>query len=430
MLADSTTRGRFGQLQFRTRHLIQAFLTADLLHNRQDLQSALESSVKLLFSQNIADDLLRDLGAKRKLQQITPSASSLSRHQLQIHAAFLTIVAEEHRQLLQSGFSWFLMADASPTAGQDWLNFHATYVRDQDLQMLLSSAHILVNLADKDELDDAEERAEKLSMELLDRAIHHMYLPPAALGSKRSSAPHKFHCLLHSLRLVMPSWEAVSVALGNLISVTADLGPERLLVNISQAPVGLLFPWAAPAPDSLQIDTAVEDTDLLHADASVAPPTPGARDPSPEPMAPPRDPTTAPRGLCFDTTSAVYVPGILHIIHNATLDLQRVMTWWGNYVKGLSAICKVLRVAHYRKRLLTTCFSSGSAAHLAFLFKEEPTNDLTVQETRWASVATATVSLARWEGALRTHWDVRKFCYDDVPQKGLLGYPKNLYIFQ
>ena len=95
------------------------------------------------------------------------------------------------------GFSW---QTAAQQAGQDWLNFSASYVRDQDLPLLLSSAHILSHLSSKETLDEAELREESFSMEMLQRAVRKMYIPPAALGSKRATAAHKFHCLVHALR--------------------------------------------------------------------------------------------------------------------------------------------------------------------------------------------------------------------------------------
>ena len=420
MLAETMGRGKFGQLQYKTRHLIHAFFAANLLHNRRDLQAVLEAAVKLIFAEDIAADLLSEMSAKRKFQQFAPSASTLSRHQLQIHASFLAMVADEHHRVFESGCSWFLMADSSPTAGQDWLNFSATYVCDQDLPLVLSSAHILTHLAAKEFLDDSDDREEAFSMDMLQRAVRHMYIPPAGLGSKRSSASHKFHCLVHALRLVFPSWAAVSHALRQLVSLTADLGPERLLVNIKEVPLEMLFGWAlqSDAP-ARQMDAAVQEMDLLdHAQTQSAPPTPGGRDPSPEPMAAPGAAEAPALGITFDTSASVYIPGILHIIHNATLDLQRVMSWWGEYVQGLTSICTVLRTSHYRKRLAVTCFSEDPAARLKFLFDDESVNDLTVQENRWASVALATCKLAHWEGALRTYWDLEKFCFQDSKSKG------------
>lgn len=94
-------------------------------------------------------------------------------------------------------------------------------------------------------------------------------------------------------------------------------------------------------------------------------------------------------GNMLDTQHSFYIPGMLHVIHNATRDLKESMSGWKWFLEGLTAIAKVLATPVWRQRLVETCFSSPPACFYKHHFEKVGLGELHIFEGRWGTVATA-----------------------------------------
>jgi hypothetical protein len=457
--------------------ILHALQAADLLQNRGKLRRTIETCFRLVFEEGTASQLLQALQGPGRI----PSAATLSRRQLQVHAGWLEYVRQQNSGLLRGGIAWTLLADSSPQGGREWLNLTGRFMAAGELGAMLLHAHVVIGCGNEmPELLPAREADEVASMSALSAALKTPYLPATTLGSKRASMPHKMAAILHALRLVLPSWDAVCAALTGLVAVTSDLGTERLLVSFPKVPLSAIVPWATedglpaeptssesestgergsscdhacPASDGPEFElepdlparpdaddtpqgahpasgldfafegdgTPVPDPLLQEEPSLSSPPAEAALPPSPAPA------DTAPQvlqglpeecgqqaPLTVDVTSALYVPGALHVLHNATNDLAQSLVWWSQYVAGLTLLCRLLRGHFLRQRLVATCFAAPPASHLAGLFENDSFNDLSVQPGRWGSIALATSKLAKFEGPLRTFWHAERFNYGET----------------
>ena len=186
---------------------------------------------------------------------------------------------------------WYLMADSSPQAGQDWENFVAYRIRHRDLLMCFSMLDLFAG-ANLDGNKPAPEK-EVHAMEILSRSIEPMLLPPSALGSKRCGAAHKLHALLHSLRLIFNTFDNVAEALHGLVCITSDLGAERLFTTFACQPLSRFFPWASATAKLTLQESVMRFSEMefvegapSSTDDKPAPVTPGAAPPSPTPLGP------------------------------------------------------------------------------------------------------------------------------------------------
>ena len=102
------------------------------------------------------------------------------------------------------------------------------------------------------------------------------------------------------------------------------------------------------------------------------------------------------------------VPGILHIVHNATRDLAYSMVGWTDYLQKLVLVTNMLSKPFWRQRLLQTCCQGEHAVHAAAL-TAYALGDAHVNESRWASVSDGILVLLDIEVPLRACWNADAF---------------------
>ena len=136
----------------------------------------------------------------------------------------------------------FLMADASPQGGREWLLGRHVTLSARSLAMH-QAAHAVVCRS-----MDTSRRACKPSDEELGRIdflrdnLPAHAMPPAAMGLARTTATHKGAALLHSLSLEARPSELQGCLL-SVLSLTADLGPEIGIPGFRSNYQELLPPW-------------------------------------------------------------------------------------------------------------------------------------------------------------------------------------------
>ena len=70
------------------------------------------------------------------------------------------------------------------------------------------------------------------------------------MGSKRSSMPHRFHALVHGVRLIVFDRTSACRLVNSMGTLISGLGVERLLPRFPPIPVDKIFAWATPADDN------------------------------------------------------------------------------------------------------------------------------------------------------------------------------------
>ena len=110
--------------------------------------------------------------------------------------------------------------------------------------------------------------------------------------------------------------------------------------------------------------------------------------------------------LLVDTTAWLHVPGLQHILHNATECMGSTMLGWSSGITSLKSVCKLIRRTYSKERLRATCFAEEPHSLQWPLIDNFQGN---VVDGRWASVSIAAVELCPLETPLRAAWSLEKF---------------------
>lgn len=117
------------------------------------------------------------------------------------------------------------------------------------------------------------------------------------------------------------------------------------------------------------------------------------------------------------TDFSLHIPGLQHILSNATDAMGASMLSWQAWLPKLKAVCDLLRRRYSRDRLKNTCFVNEPASLQWPLFEGFSAH---VVQGRWGSIAEAVTMLLPLETALRYAWDIERFNYgrstNDLPQ--------------
>ena len=127
--------------------------------------------------------------------------------------------------------------------------------------------------------------------------------------------------------------------LGEVVSVTSDMGPESGLHSFRISSLLDCFPpWfqASLTASPPKLLTGDEDDDPKPIDIAWDAPKPW-----------------------MDT--ALQIPGALHIIDNLQKDLTTALPFWSEHVQRLKAFQPLLHDRHYRERLQHTCLRGVAA---------------------------------------------------------------------
>ena len=105
----------------------------------------------------------------------------------------------------------------------------------------------------------------------------------------------------------------------------------------------------------------------------------------------------------------VQVPGVLHILHNATKDLKKVLSHWKQWMQDLQGLARLLREP-YKSRFLATCVQGE--ARKQRLQAVNPN----VYEERWGTVLFAVFTLVELEDDIRSSWSLSNFTFHNKAQ--------------
>ena len=100
------------------------------------------------------------------------------------------------------------------------------------------------------------------------------------------------------------------------------------------------------------------------------------------------------------------VPGLLHIVNNATFEVAFSMTGWQDWLAGLRAVVGLLSEQDNRQRFVATCVSGTQHANLERMFS---TNLPSIIDWRWSVISKVPEPLLDLNVPLRVTWSARKF---------------------
>ena len=373
--------------------IIECLLLSSNLRDASSLKEVLVRAVKLALPQSIASIILESMEADegfRKLQ--VPSPSKICRARFAADVAYMLHCRAENRRADEAGgVVRYVMIGSSVQGHYDFELIRVTAMQPSSagdmyeaaLQLHTIREPALVALTsdtDRDELLAVLERCLAADMEqqaYLSAGLPTHLLPAVVLGSGHATLYHKFHATMHAFWIETGSSLALEKYAASIFAFTSDQGVEFSLRKVPPILVRDLFPWI-PQGDAApnEHDWAPVVDDELELNAKV------------------------------DLSSSCGVAGLLHILHNSTLDLGRSMRTFDDTVKKMSHLSKLLARKDPKQRLLQTCFSDRIGCHLQ---KDIKSFRAKLNPSRWGSIAGCVLELLNLERPLRYGWDKDKY---------------------
>ncbi len=165
-----------------------------------------------------------------------PKRSTLIDHRLTLQCAFYLHMQLKMKEFLErgGGVTRFGTADGSPQAGLSWEICGFITVPNAELLELRDDAHFLIITNLQPEVDAEFKEMQTEVSERLAAKLILVQNPPGATGSGASSLWHKVHTIVHTTRLVSPSWKATVALVNSVLTWTGDLGTEAGLAGFGR----------------------------------------------------------------------------------------------------------------------------------------------------------------------------------------------------
>jgi hypothetical protein len=371
-----TTRfGCLGGNRYTGMALVMTIIFANSLRDAGTVRDTTMQALSLIFSQAMATQL-SNLLATCPL----PSASTLTRARLWVDIAHILSRQEDSKSILLDPKACYLKADSSPQVGKDWLMTKVREVRISLLTKLLVNVWDLVNSPlkfDETDLDVMNVWFEK-SAEICNAFCTHTYIP-VAIGSRRSSLRHKLSAIMWALYLESAGLNELGAFLRSVVAITTDQGTEAGLADVPRIQFKDLLP---------DISTDIEMDDDNGALTSVAPP---------------------PNEHIFQY--AVFLPGLLHTVHNLTGRTLASLSLWVWYKPLLTALARFLSHSHHLDCFMAHCIPSNLRDTFT-IFLDRSFED--VKEWRWGTIIKVLDSFEFLGKILRRFWNKAKFLHGDT----------------
>ena len=277
--------------------------------------------LKLVLSRafRCASPTLRMCADRMLCRALVPSPATLVRARFYCDVAWMCILAEKHKLLIENGGILFGLLDSSPQGGRNWLVSEYTCLNPGVFEQAAEAFEGLVALADllRRNFDDTDAiLCMRQGRQTLSNCFSRHILPPVGLGSHHTDTLHKAHSWMHQHRLENSSWATTQKLIERYWTIAVDGGPESH-INEILVPARRLFPYwqdcgregACDALDDLR-DSA-DDTTL-------------------------------------DTTHIVMVPGTYHWINNIQKRLSAQMPLFELIRPLLESACYIMHHAYTR----------------------------------------------------------------------------------
>lgn len=201
----------------------------------------------------------------------------------------------------------------------------------------------------------------------------------------------------------MLDWARSVSSMPGVSSATADR-----LEALPDPAGGFNFDWASPpggaAPTAASRPTDHDAAPAAHRSECKPAPSSEAVD-APRPAL-----ANASRPTFVDTTRTLHLPGLQHILSNATESMGNSMTYCAEWLASLKHVCNLLRRSFSKDRLRATCFMEEPASLQWPLFASFSAH---IVSNRWGSISHAVCELIALETPLRFAWDLNKFTFNN-----------------
>ena len=393
--------------------LIELVMLAERLRNTSQLHEVMQRSLRIVLPQDLHE--MADTMLQSRVQKLDKGRISRAHLTLDVgYMLYSRICNETVPEKVR-----YLMWDSSPQFGRD---YQMCLLQEVDSSHL---SDVCLSFCKMSQLWHAEEEIDLTDKGLLQQDADYMKslrskirihaLPTVLIGFGAASFGHKLSALLHSARLEVFTNADLKRWCESLVSVASDYGVERRLADVRDLPADEVACWFE--------DTSREDIELLvsgphhetRPEQRVAQAIPQDDDPAFE------DPGQAlqvvdvgavandgnedfdvpePLPLSFD--HLLSVPGLLHVIDNATKGLSEVMEQYHTNIGLAQQVCRLLRKRDTKPKLMQRCFSRGLGPQLApDIHKFEGW----IHPGRWGTVAFSIPELLKVKQALVTCWD-------------------------
>ena len=388
--------------------MIELVMLAEKLRNAEDLQDVMQRALRLALPQDLQQTATEMLKNVKKMDKGT-----VSRSHLMLDVGFML----HHRVC-----NWkcpdkvrYLMWDSSPQFGRDYQMALIQTIDKDDLPFMLESFQKLSALwksddeAGPDLNDKAAIEQDAKHMSDIQKTLQVHALPTVLIGFGVATFQHKLWALLHGARLEVFNDEGLRRWTDSLLTVASDYGVERRLVDASDVLAKDITCWFE--------DTSPQD---IH---SLASGPVGDGGDAPANAADFEDPVAAPlvvdlrdvdddmsfelpESLRLSFEGLLGIPGLHHVIDNATKGLEDVMLKYKENIFLAQQVCKMLRKRDTKPKLLQRCFAHGQGPVLA---QDINSFEGWVHTGRWHTVAFSIPHLLRVKHAMVTCYDQRLF---------------------
>jgi hypothetical protein len=400
-LRDNIVRQRVLQTQqsYSMTLLMEALIFGGFLHSGDNLRDALESAIKV----GIPEKPLSDFLTRRLMEKhAVPSRARLHFHR---STAFVgDCVYQQSLNAMAAGQGQIMWGtlDSSPLGSYDWLLHGLSSMRESGLVEALRCANALWSGG----LDD---NVAASHMQLLRRALLLEQQVPGAVGSGRATLRHKMHVVCQVARMVTPSWKAAAKRVSSVFSWTGDLGVESGVSSFYDSLISMFGPWLRVADSGgvLPEEPGEDEDEEIGFDfqpeqaAALGDNLPQVGDDD--------------DAYIVDCRPSIYVPGLLHIIHNCTKDFGMVLTHWQQFEEQLRHVARLLSKKHSKTRLLRSCFVDGPQR---FFVKDILAFNFPVYSGRWGTAMAAVTALLPLQRPLQHAWSLARYSAGGGQEEG------------
>ena len=408
-------------------HLVHCVSCANYVRGAHDFKAMCLAALRVVVRDKEVFAFYAGLLSERTI----PSASTLYRHRLTLHLGWCRFQSEQLARMLDEplGVTRWGTIDSSLQGHLELVYTGYTTVRTNDLPDLLQSALLMIR-----ECLAGNEGAVRDEIRKLSESLSLLAGAPVGVGVGCQSLSHKLQAIAHSARLAAPSWSAVTTLLSSTCTWTGDLGTECRISLFSGSLVDIYGGWVQDADlddqgrdpafeyqpgDNMVAEQGGHGSDggefafgpgapclLAGADAEGEPPPPPL---PPPPDIPPSDSDYPPKAGPYDMQceSSIYIPGMLHIVHNITKDMGTALVEYEAWLTQLTHICRMLSRKDYRQRFMATCLNATAAgrAHKS----DFEGFSAHVQPGRWGTVFAAVGAVLGVRVPLQAFWSKERY---------------------
>ena len=243
MMAERQSRfeRRGSRWHYQMYHLCQCVLMSSHLTGMAGLMSALEQSLRVTLPRALCDQLLESLRASEM-----PSSSTLKRHRLTLHCAFM-ILLRQRRSYIDDEYVTYHTMDSSPQGGRGYLCSCMLKVRVTDLIEAMDKVEWMQclwrNYTPSLNIPSADAALMIAHLLWLHELLKFEPLTPVTIGSGRAGLVHKMHAWLHVLRLTQDTWMGTVMDVNLSVCFTTDWGTEAKFATHRACALKDYFPW-------------------------------------------------------------------------------------------------------------------------------------------------------------------------------------------